>query len=104
MWRSFAVCCDEHQGDHCTLQLRRDHWHGLWTGPSDGERKFVYKWLPGPEQIRVYLDTNGLIDYRGCKVLGVGPAILHRWLSSETVIKFTDWSARVRAVESGAAG
>lgn len=26
--------------------LRRAHWHGFWTGPRDGERKFNYKWLP----------------------------------------------------------
>lgn len=26
--------------------LRRAHWHGFWTGPKDGERKFIYKWLP----------------------------------------------------------
>lgn len=26
--------------------LRRAHWHGFWTGPREGERKFMYKWLP----------------------------------------------------------
>lgn len=26
--------------------LRRAHWHGYWTGPRDGEQKFIYKWLP----------------------------------------------------------
>lgn len=26
--------------------LRRAHWHGFWTGPRDGERRFSYKWLP----------------------------------------------------------
>lgn len=26
--------------------LRRAHWHGYWTGPREGERKFQYKWLP----------------------------------------------------------
>jgi len=26
--------------------LRRAHWHGYWTGPRDGERRFGYKWLP----------------------------------------------------------
>lgn len=25
--------------------IRRAHWHGYWTGPRDGERKFVLKWL-----------------------------------------------------------
>lgn len=26
--------------------LRRAHWHGFWTGPKAGERRFRYKWLP----------------------------------------------------------
>lgn len=26
--------------------LRRPHWHGFWSGPRDGERRFNYKWLP----------------------------------------------------------
>jgi len=26
--------------------LRRAHWHGYWTGPREGERKFIYRWLP----------------------------------------------------------
>lgn len=26
--------------------IRRAHWHGFWTGPMDGERRFEYKWLP----------------------------------------------------------
>ena len=26
--------------------LRRAHWHGYWTGPRDGKRKFIYRWLP----------------------------------------------------------
>jgi len=25
--------------------LRRAHWHGFWSGPRDGERRFQYKWL-----------------------------------------------------------
>lgn len=25
--------------------VRRAHWHGYWTGPRDGERKFILKWL-----------------------------------------------------------
>jgi hypothetical protein len=25
--------------------LRRAHWHGFWTGPRDGERRFKYRWL-----------------------------------------------------------
>ncbi len=26
--------------------LRQAHWHGLWSGPQDAERRFFYKWLP----------------------------------------------------------
>ncbi len=26
--------------------LRRGHWHGYWTGPRAGDRKFIYKWIP----------------------------------------------------------
>lgn len=26
--------------------IRRAHWHGFWTGPTKGERKFSYRWLP----------------------------------------------------------
>jgi hypothetical protein len=26
--------------------VRRAHWHGYWTGPREGEREFVLKWLP----------------------------------------------------------
>lgn len=25
--------------------VRKAHWHGYWTGPRDGERKFILKWL-----------------------------------------------------------
>ncbi len=26
--------------------VRRAHWHGFWSGPHDGERRFSYRWLP----------------------------------------------------------
>lgn len=26
--------------------LRKAHWHGFWSGPRDGNRRFRYKWLP----------------------------------------------------------
>ena len=26
--------------------MRRAHWHHFWTGPRDGERKLIIKWLP----------------------------------------------------------
>lgn len=25
--------------------LRRGHWHGYWTGPLKGDRKFIYHWI-----------------------------------------------------------
>lgn len=25
--------------------VRRAHWHGYWTGPRDGEQKYILKWL-----------------------------------------------------------
>lgn len=26
--------------------IRRGHWHGYWRGSRDGDREFVYHWLP----------------------------------------------------------
>lgn len=26
--------------------IRRGHWHGYWSGPRDGERRFRYLWQP----------------------------------------------------------
>ena len=26
--------------------VRRSHWHGFWSGPKSGNRKFSLKWLP----------------------------------------------------------
>lgn len=40
-----AVSGDE-TGRTVTPHLRRAHWHGFWSGPRDGERRFGYKWLP----------------------------------------------------------
>ena len=54
---------------------------------------------PTPEQIREYLGAHGITPYRVHKMLGTSPSTPHRWLSGETAIKFTDWSALVRAVE-----
>lgn len=33
-------------GRSVKAHLRRAHWHGFWTGPRKGERKFTYKWIP----------------------------------------------------------
>ena len=32
-------------GKTVRTHLRRGHWHGYWTGPRTGERKFVYHWI-----------------------------------------------------------
>jgi hypothetical protein len=26
--------------------VRRAHWHGYWSGPKEGERKFTLRWMP----------------------------------------------------------
>ena len=36
----------ETTGNTKSAHLRRAHWHGFWSGPRDGERRFNYKWLP----------------------------------------------------------
>jgi len=33
-------------GHHKRPHLRRAHWHGYWTGPRTGDRRFSLKWLP----------------------------------------------------------
>jgi hypothetical protein len=38
--------------------VRRAHWHGFWTGPRDGEREFILKWIP-PTIVGA---NNGYID------------------------------------------
>lgn len=35
----------EHQGGTKRPHMRRAHWHHYWTGPRDGERKLVLKWI-----------------------------------------------------------
>lgn len=36
----------EHMGGTVRPHMRRAHWHHYWTGPRNGERKLVLKWLP----------------------------------------------------------
>lgn len=36
--------------------VRRAHWHSFWTGPRDGERELVVKWLP-PIPVNVGMDA-----------------------------------------------
>lgn len=43
--------------------LRRAHWHHFWTGPRQGERKLILRWLP---PIPVGVDENE------------GPAVIHK--------------------------
>ena len=33
-------------GGHVAPHMRRAHWHSFWTGPRDGERHLIVKWLP----------------------------------------------------------
>ena len=35
----------QHLGGTVRPHMRRAHWHRFWTGPRDGERKLVLKWL-----------------------------------------------------------
>jgi len=32
-------------GGNLRPHFRHAHWHGYWSGPQDGERKFSFKWL-----------------------------------------------------------
>jgi len=38
--------------------IRRAHWHSFWTGPRDGERKRVVKWLPPTGVSMDYAEPN----------------------------------------------
>lgn len=52
-----------HQGGTVRPHMRRAHWHHYWTGPRDGERRLVLKWI-APTMVNVKS--------------GVGSATLHR--------------------------
>lgn len=45
-------------GTHASpkAHIRRGHWHGYWTGPRAGNRKFVLKWLH-PMLINLTMDA-----------------------------------------------
>ncbi|WP_045860289.1 AcrVA2 family anti-CRISPR protein [Teredinibacter purpureus] len=34
------------EGGAKSPHLRRAHWHGFWSGPREGERRYHYKYLP----------------------------------------------------------
>ncbi|MDD2162540.1 hypothetical protein N1078_18430 [Pseudomonas sp. MIL19] len=36
---------DQDSGRTVKSHLRRGHWHGFWTGPRSGQRRFVYHWI-----------------------------------------------------------
>lgn len=44
--------------------LRRAHWHHFWTGPREGERKLILRWLP---PVPVGVDEGA-----------EGPAVIHK--------------------------
>lgn len=49
--------------------VRRAHWHSFWTGPRDGDRKLVLRWLP-PTPVNV-TEAEQL------------PAVLHKVIKDE---------------------
>jgi len=48
---------ESHGGTHASPRphMRRAHYHHYWTGPRDGERKLVLRWLP---PIPIGVDEN----------------------------------------------
>ncbi len=44
---SVSVDGDESDRHHASprTHIRRAHWHGFWTGPRDGEQKYILKWI-----------------------------------------------------------
>lgn len=57
--RNAASQSKEYQGgSHASpkAHIRRGHWHGYWTGPHSGNRKFVLKWLH-PMLINLSMDA-----------------------------------------------
>lgn len=47
-YRRSPVQTAENTGSHASPRphMRRAHWHSFWTGPRDGDRKLVIRWLP----------------------------------------------------------
>lgn len=43
--------------------IRSAHWHHFWTGPRDGERKLILKWLP-PMPVGVNDDEGPVVIHR----------------------------------------
>lgn len=46
--------------------IRAAHWHSYWTGPRDGERKLILKWLP-PIPVNVTEDEDNPVVIRRVK-------------------------------------
>lgn len=53
-----------YQGGTVRPHMRRAHWHHYWTGPRDGDRQLVLRWIP-PVMVNV-------------KAEGIGSATLHK--------------------------
>lgn len=47
----------DHRGTSPRPHIRRAHWHHYWTGPRDGERTLILRWLP-PIPVNVGIDTD----------------------------------------------
>jgi hypothetical protein len=45
-YRGATGATSEATGRSVTPHLRKAHWHRFWTGPRDGERTLVLRWLP----------------------------------------------------------
>jgi hypothetical protein len=60
--RSYRQASSSDSGDGITRgvmpHVRKAHWHRFWTGPRNGDRKLVIKWLP---PIPVNIDKGEII-------------------------------------------
>lgn len=43
--------------------IRRAHWHNFWTGPKDGDRKLVLKWL-APSFVGTNTDDTPVVIHK----------------------------------------
>lgn len=53
----------EKTGRKVRPHMRRAHWHRFWTGPRDGERRLVLKWV-APVMVGVDIDSATLHKVR----------------------------------------
>lgn len=60
--KATAADKNEPTGKPAKPHIRRAHWHGFWSGPMTGERKFDLKWLPPiPVNIESYDNLPNVI-------------------------------------------